>query len=96
MSRKKIENVLPAEVIELIQQYVDGQNIYIPRKAESRREWGTGTSIKEELSVRNQEIFNEYLAGAKAEELSKRYFLTEKSIRRIIREMKICSLKPVC
>ena len=96
MSRKKIENVLPTEVIELIQQYVDGQNIYIPRKAESRQEWGTGTRIKEELSVRNREIYNEYLAGARAEELAGRYFLTEKSIRRIIREMKLCSLKPVC
>ncbi len=96
MSRKKIENVLPAEVIELIQQYVEGQNIYIPRKTESRQEWGTGTHIKEELSERNREIYNEYLAGARTGELAKRYFLTEKSIRRIIREMKICSLKPVC
>ncbi len=28
----KAETVLPAEIIELIQQYVDGKNIYIPRK----------------------------------------------------------------
>lgn len=31
----KAEEILPSEVIELIQQYVDGQNIYIPRKASS-------------------------------------------------------------
>ncbi len=27
----RAEEILPIEVIELIQQYVDGKNIYIPR-----------------------------------------------------------------
>ena len=48
----KADQVLPEEVIELIQQYVDGQNIYIPRKAEQRRAWGQGTSYREELPIR--------------------------------------------
>ncbi len=34
----KAEEILPAEVIELIQQYVDGRNIYIPRKQNHRQE----------------------------------------------------------
>ena len=44
----RAEQILPLELIELIQQYVDGENIYIPRKADSRQEWGAGTSIREE------------------------------------------------
>ena len=31
----KAETVLPVEIIELIQEYVDGKNIYIPRKAKA-------------------------------------------------------------
>jgi len=32
MSYKKAEHILPLEIIELIQNYVDGECIYIPRK----------------------------------------------------------------
>ena len=39
----KAAEILPVEVIELIQQYVDGENIYIPRKEEKRQKWGTGS-----------------------------------------------------
>lgn len=46
----RAEEILPVEIIELIQQYVDGANIYIPRKPENKREWGpkrlTGLSCK--------------------------------------------------
>lgn len=40
MGYVKAEEILPMEMIELIQEYVDGQNIYIPRKAYS------GLSVK--------------------------------------------------
>ena len=49
MCYRRAEDILPMELIEMIQQYVDGENIYIPRKAESRREWGSSTRIREEL-----------------------------------------------
>ena len=38
MSYKKAEEVLPIEIIEMIQQYIEGENIYIPRKANKRLE----------------------------------------------------------
>ena len=40
----KAEDILPDEIVELIQQYVDGETIYIPRKAENRLAWGCRTS----------------------------------------------------
>ena len=88
MSYKRVEEILPNEIIELIQQYVDGENIYIPRKSQNRLKWGEGTKIKEELRVRNQKIYSDYLKGAKVRELAHTYCLSEKSIQRIIRENK--------
>ena len=84
----KAEEILPLEVIELIQKYVDGQNIYIPRKADNRVSWGSGTAIRSELRERNQQIFSEYLSGKSIPELAECYYLSEKSIQRIIREEK--------
>ena len=42
MSYIKAENVLPQELIEAIQQYVDGKMIYIPCK--EQQEWGSLSS----------------------------------------------------
>lgn len=88
MGYMKAEEILPMEIIELIQQYVDGENIYIPRKADKRQAWGTGTQIKRELSERNKAIYKDYLLGIKVTELACKYYLSEKSIQRIVKEMK--------
>lgn len=84
----RAEEILPLEIIELVQQYVDGENIYIPRRTENRREWGQNTCIRQELSLRNAEIYEAYRQGFKVPELAERFFLSEKSIQRIVREMK--------
>ena len=83
----RAEEILPIEVIELIQQYVDGENIYIPRKPSNRQAWGAGTQIKQELLRRDQQIYKDYLSGRKASELACKYYLSEKSIQRILRKM---------
>ena len=88
MCYRRAEDILPMELIEMIQQYVDGESIYIPRKADSRSEWGSGTATKRELGVRNERIYSDYLAGAKISELAEKYYLSEKSIQRIIRQQK--------
>ena len=75
MSYRKAEEILPRELIEVIQQYVDGENIYIPRKLEHRKGWGERTQARQELDARNSAICRE-----------QKYYLTEKSIQRIIRQ----------
>lgn len=85
----RAEEILPIEVIELIQQYVDGENIYIPRKSSHRKAWGEGTQIKQELLKRNRQIYSEYLAGSRVSELACKYYLSEKSIQRIVRKMSV-------
>lgn len=90
MGYMRAEEILPIEVIELIQQYVDGENIYIPRKSSNRQAWGAGTQIRQELLKRDRQIYEEYLAGRRTEELADKYYLSEKSIQRILRVQK-CS-----
>lgn len=88
MGYMKAEEILPVEIIELIQQYVDGQNIYIPRRSGNRLEWGAKTEIKQELSVRNQQIYIDWQHGMTVTELTRKYCLSDKSIQRIIRKIK--------
>lgn len=88
MSYKRAEQVLPKEIIKLIQQYVDGQYIYIPRRDDKRKTWGEGTKVREELIERNEKIFDDYKNDLSIKELSEKYYLSEKSIQRIVYSMK--------
>lgn len=88
MGYKRAEQILPDEIIELIQNYVDGTYIYIPKKENTRRAWGEGTTIRAELLERNEQIYAEYQQGSTQKRLAEKYFLSEKSIQRIIRERK--------
>jgi Mor family transcriptional regulator len=88
MSYIRAEKILPPDIIKLIQLYIDGENIYIPRKENNKKEWGTGTLIRQELQERNLKIYADYQRGNKVSELADKYFLSEKSIQRII-----CAIK---
>lgn len=80
----KAQDVLPREVIELIQKYVDAEFIYIPRKNGKQKAWGENSGTKESLKERNKQIFREYRSGASVSELTRTYYLSEQSIRRIV------------
>lgn len=91
MGYKKAEEILPLEIIQLIQQYVDGETIYIPRKENERQQWGKNTQIRRELAERNQQIFKDFQNGEQISRLADKYFLSEKSIQRIVYKMKRAS-----
>lgn len=88
MKYEKAENILPESIIEIIQKYIDGGYIYIPRKNENKKSWGYNTETKKYLSIRNKDIFDKYCRGISVKTLSEQYFLTENSIRRIIAKYK--------
>lgn len=92
MKYEKAQEVLPEELVKIIQKYVDGKYLYIPRKNENHKAWGENSGIRTSLKVRNNEIYQKYLSGATINALSEEYYLSEKSIRRIIgQEKRICS-----
>lgn len=84
----RAEEILPVEIVELIQQYVDGANIYVPRKEEKRAGWGQVNRAREKIHMRDKHIYQDYLEGYRAEELAEKYFLSSKSIWRVLRKMK--------
>lgn len=82
MKYKNATKVLPNELIEQIQQYVQGEYVYIPIKD---REVDTNiTEYAIEIQKRDEHIYTKHLEGMKNIELAKRYSLSESSIRRII------------
>lgn len=83
MSYISAEEVLPKELIETIQQYVNGKSIYIPCK--EKKVWGSQTKTKQYYKMRNQEICIKHKNGVSIKTLAITYSLTEKSIQRIIR-----------
>ncbi len=84
----RADAILPEDIIRQIQQYADGVSIYIPRREDERTPWGAQSGIRREIAERNRHILRDHLAGMSAAELAERYFLSEKSIHRIIRNMK--------
>ena len=86
MSYIKAEKVLPEELIRQIQEYADGVYIYIPRKPGTRHAWGQETDYKAELRLRNDRIRKDHAAGESVTALSRKYHLSEKSIRRILQK----------
>ena len=89
MSYIKAEDILPKELIETIQQYVEGKSIYIPSK--EKQEWGSGSSAKVFFRERNERIFQAWQKGISEDELSRRFSLSRKSIQRILRSQKLAA-----
>lgn len=83
MSYVKAEEILPRELLEAIQQYVNGQVIYIPCK--EKKDWGSKTETKQYYETRNQEIYNKYINGVSTTVLATEYALSVKSINRVLR-----------
>ena len=88
MSYVKATDVLPEEVLDLIQKYVEGEYIYIPKKECNRKFWGETTKSKKETSARNADIYKIYEEGVSVKILSEMYYLSSKSIQKIVLKMK--------
>ncbi|MFD3157976.1 CD3324 family protein [Haloimpatiens sp. FM7330] len=88
MKYVKAQDVLPEEILKIIQKYVDGKYLYVPRKNENHKAWGENSGIRSSLKIRNAEIYKKYVEGTTINELTQEYYLSEKSIRRIISQEK--------
>ena len=75
-------DVLPAELLSLIQKYYQGGYLYIP--SASHCETRKKTDYKIELEKRNQHIYLQHLEGISNGQLGNMYHLSQASIRRIV------------
>lgn len=86
MKYENANNVLPEELLSVIQKYYQGGYLYIPKESycEAKRQ----TDYKMELEKRNQHIYLKHLEGKTNGQLGNIYHLSESSIRRIISKEK--------
>lgn len=75
--------ILPAELLEALQQYAAGQQLYIPRPDE-RLGWGERSGTREALRARNEAICERRAQGASIEDLMAEFHLGYDSIRKIL------------
>jgi len=78
------KDVLPAEILDLVQQYSGGALIYVPKKDDERAGWGQQNGARTQVKLRNRDIINAYRGGANIQCLMEQYCLSEASIRKII------------
>jgi Mor family transcriptional regulator len=93
MSYANARDLFPNDILEIIQKYVDGEYIYIPKKEDNKIAWGQRTNSKNELLNRNVSIYEDYLKGMCTQSLSEKYYLSPKTIQRIISEKRKCYKK---
>ena len=82
MKYRNANDVLPKELLVLVQEYIQGEYIYVPVK--NKHITKSPTQYKTELEKRDAHIYTKYLEGMHYKWLSQIYNLSESSIRRII------------
>ena len=88
MSYKKATKVIPAELLEQLQQHIDGEYLYIPKLDDKKKKWGENTHSKEATRKRNADIYCQYLSGTSTKELAEIHFLSQKTVQKIIANIK--------
>jgi Mor family transcriptional regulator len=84
MKYKNANKVLPERLLLEIQQYVQGEYLYIPAQKLCYKEWGEKSGIRKILDYRNKEIISKYKQGYKMIDLADEYCLSIHSIKQII------------
>ena len=88
MDYKNATYILPHDLLIALQEYADGEYIYIPRKVENRKQWGECNHSRRQFATRNREIFKQYQNGTSVEKLAGQYYLSSKTVYKILSAMK--------
>jgi len=81
---KNAEQILPKELMDEVQKYIQGEYLYIPKAEGTRRKWGDNSGYRRDLSMRNDSIRKEYIDGAGISDLANKYYLSENTIKKIV------------
>lgn len=84
MSYKNGKDYLPPSLLKELQNYIQGELVYIPKLEQKRAGWGENNGTRKLIEKRNREIYQMYKGGASVVELIQRFHLSEDSIRKII------------
>jgi len=78
------KEVLPPEILALVQEYSGGALIYVPKKDDDKIGWGQKNGARTHVHSRNINIMDAYRKGASICDLMIEYCLSEASIRKIL------------
>ena len=84
MKYVKAQTVFPHSLLAEIQKYVQGEIIYIPKLPDNCKVWGANTDSKSVVALRNNDIVKAFKAGATILELTKVFYLSEETIKKIV------------
>ncbi len=83
MKYRKASDILPDELLQEVQKYVEGESLYIPKKNE-RKKWGESTGGRRYFLQRNEEIRDKFFHGRPIDELADEYSLSYETVRKIV------------
>ena len=81
MGYRNGKDLLPPALLKLVQQYAEGECLYIPRTHRNQQTSGQPTG---RLTQRNAEIRRRYAAGCSVRQLSAEYYLSPQAIYKIL------------
>ncbi len=85
MKYRNAGEFLPRELLTELQKHAEGELIYVPYKAESKAGWGTRNGSRERYALRNMQMVRHYQQGHTVEELARKFFLSQDSVKKILR-----------
>lgn len=88
MNYKNGKDVLPPRLLKELQDYIQGELVYIPKCGNERALWGEISGSRKLIARRNEEIYNSYCEGSDVEKLAESYHLSIDSIRKILTKMR--------
>lgn len=84
MAYKKATEVLPTHLLEQVQQYINGELLYIPKPETQKIGWGRLSGAREQIRNRNEAMIVAYQSGKTVGEIASEYYLSEDTIRKIV------------
>lgn len=80
----KAEDVLPEHLVDAIQEYVQGVEIYIPKRPDTKLGWGERSGTRKQIAQRNKDIIRRFCQGESIHSLTEHFHLSYDSIRKIV------------
>lgn len=82
--KTKVTERLPADLLQEIQKYIQGESIYIPKPKAAYKKWGENSGGRKHTADRNQQIRALFQSGMNIEQLADHYHLSVETIKKIV------------
>ena len=82
MKHSNALELLPLQLLQELQKYVQGKTIYIPKV--KREPWGESTGAKTFYSHRNADVRKQFSLGVDLVKLGEEYFISEDAVKKIV------------